>query len=362
MPAALDFASVVDRRHALVASAADARYDISFITLPCAQVEEVNRSMAAARISEPCQASQGSESCQTSQGSESCQASQGSESCQTTAGKTSESCQTTAGETSESCQATAGKTSEPCQATAGKTSEACQELRAPRVSLCGLLSSQRKFNCARKTASSCCEMPQRATSKRPAAAKKTLQDALHSISNAAKDASHNESATKDALVKSATNDALVKAAAKDAFVKPAAKDSSLHKEPAPATGAPPRLGSAPPLGATRVCRKRKACAPSSPPPLELGAPSVTEGCNGFAGPPAAKRRRWTTTKHMEVGSMLTKTVSDAVVSLASSGAGERCGKFRVKFEIAPVSPEPSSATLGGGSSGLVFESVMTLQP
>ena len=85
---------------------------------------------------------------------------------------------------------------------------------------------------------------------------------------------------------------------------------------------------------------------------------MTEGCNGFAGPPAAKRRRWTTTKHMEVGSMLTKTVSDAVVSLASSGAGERCGRFRVKFEIAPE----SDALGEGSSSGLVFESVVTLQP
>jgi hypothetical protein len=56
--------------------------------------------------------------------------------------------------------------------------------------------------------------------------------------------------------------------------------------------------------------------------------------------------------------MLTKTVSDAVVSLASSGAGERCGRFRVKFEIAPE----SDALGEGSSSGLVFESVVTLQP
>jgi hypothetical protein len=77
-----------------------------------------------------------------------------------------------------------------------------------------------------------------------------------------------------------------------------------------------------------------------------------------AAVPEAKRRRWTTVESVDVGSMLTKTVSDAVVSLASSGAGERCGRFRVKFEIAPE----GDALGEGSSSGLVFESVVTLQP
>jgi len=64
VPAALDFSGVVDRRHhVLVSSTVDTRYDISFITLPCAQVEEVNRSMAAARISEPSPMPECSEPC-----------------------------------------------------------------------------------------------------------------------------------------------------------------------------------------------------------------------------------------------------------------------------------------------------------
>lgn len=283
MPAALDFSGVVDRRHhVLVSSTVDTRYDISFITLPCAQVEEVNRSMAAARISEP----------------------------------------SPMPECSEPCPEPRVKFSEPLE----------EERRAPRVSLCGLLSSQRKFNCARKAAP-VSEMPQRPRQQAKSRA----------------------------------------AAATPA--KPVAKEPA---KPAPTTAkptsccAPPRLGSAPPAGA-RPCLKRKACATRSassspPPPMELGAsawtPSSSSSNRGFslvkttAAVPEAKRRRWTTVESVDVGSMLTKTVSDAVVSLASSGAGERCGRFRVKFEIAPE----SDALGEGSSSGLVFESVVTLQP
>ena len=284
MPAALDFSGVVDRRHhVLVSSTVDTRYDISFITLPCAQVEEVNRSMAAARISEP----------------------------------------SPMPECSEPCPEPRVKFSEPLE----------EERRAPRVSLCGLLSSQRKFNCARKAAP-VSEMPQRPRQQAKSRA----------------------------------------AAATPA--KPVAKEPA---KPAPTTAkptsccAPPRLGSAPPAGA-RPCLKRKACATRSassspPPPMELGASAWTPSSSssssrGFslvkttAAVPEAKRRRWTTVESVDVGSMLTKTVSDAVVSLASSGAGERCGRFRVKFEIAPE----SDALGEGSSSGLVFESVVTLQP
>ena len=299
MPAALDFSGVVDRRHhVLVSSTVDTRYDISFITLPCAQVEEVNRSMAAARISEP----------------------------------------SPMPECSEPCPEPRVKFSEPLE----------EERRAPRVSLCGLLSSQRKFNCARKAAP-VSEMPQR-----PRQQAKSRAAAATPAKPVAKEPA-----------KPAPTPA-----------KPVAKEPA---KPAPTTAkptsccAPPRLGSAPPAGA-RPCLKRKACATRSassspPPPMELGASAWTPSSSssssrGFslvkttAAVPEAKRRRWTTVESVDVGSMLTKTVSDAVVSLASSGAGERCGRFRVKFEIAPE----SDALGEGSSSGLVFESVVTLQP
>ena len=285
MPAALDFSGVVDRRHhVLVSSTVDTRYDISFITLPCAQVEEVNRSMAAARISEP----------------------------------------SPMPECSEPCPGPRVKFSEPLE----------EERRAPRVSLCGLLSSQRKFNCARKAAP-VSEMPQR-----------PRQQAKSRAAAAATPAK--------------------------AVAKEPAKPAPTPAKPTSCC-APPRLGSAPPAGA-RPCLKRKACATRSassspPPPMELGASAWTPSSSssssrGFslvkttAAVPEAQRRRWTTVESGAVGSMLTKTVSDAVVSLASSGAGERCGRFRVKFEIAPE----SDALGEGSSSGLVFESVVTLQP
>lgn len=304
MPAALDFSGVVDRRHhVLVSSTVDTRYDISFITLPCAQVEEVNRSMAAARISEP----------------------------------------SPMPEYSEPCPGPRVKFSEPCPEPRVKFSEPLEEeRRAPRVSLCGLLSSQRKFNCARKAAP-VSEMPQRPRQQAKSRAAAAATPAKLSATTSA---------------------------------KPVAKEPA---KPAPTPAAPtsccapPRLGSAPPAGA-RPCLKRKACATRSassspPPPLELGASAWTPSSSssssrGFslvkttAAVPEAKRRRWTTVESVDVGSMLTKTVSDAVVSLASSGAGERCGRFRVKFEIAPE----SDALGEGSSSGLVFESVVTLQP